>query len=234
MVSNYYDDLNVDSEAKQDQIKAAYRQAVLKYHPDHYGEDSRPFLAVQEAYSVLGDPARREAYDATLRFRNPVRGQYRAPARPEPLRAEQPEPLIPEEPAPLGDISLLRSFETFSPSFEEIVHRLWGNFGSVTRPKAERLESLTVEIPITSSEAMRGGTARVLIPVRCPCQVCRGQGGVGPFECLRCTGTGAMTGEYPLAISFPAGIPDNYPLRYSLERFSIHNLYLTVLFRIRA
>jgi len=49
-------------------LKRAYRQAALRWHPDKVPEDERPsaeqkFIEVAWAYEVLGDPARRPAYD---------------------------------------------------------------------------------------------------------------------------------------------------------------------------
>jgi hypothetical protein len=36
----------------------------------------------------------------------------------------------------------------------------------VTRPKAERLESLTVDVPLSPRQAFMGGQMRILVPAR--------------------------------------------------------------------
>ena len=61
----YYELLDVDREATQEQIDKAYKKAALKYHPDkNRGEDTTHlFQACQEAYSVLSDPHERQWYD---------------------------------------------------------------------------------------------------------------------------------------------------------------------------
>jgi hypothetical protein len=41
--------------------------------------------------------------------------------------------------------------------------RLWSNFELVTRPKAERLESLTVDVPLSPRQAFAGGQMRILV-----------------------------------------------------------------------
>src|SRR3989338_11474291 len=62
---DYYVILGVDRKASPDEIKLAYRKLARKYHPDVSKESNaeEKFKAVQEAYEVLKDPKKREAYD---------------------------------------------------------------------------------------------------------------------------------------------------------------------------
>ncbi len=229
MAKNYYAILGVTIGATADDIKSAYRRLVKEFHPDRYRGGVRRFLDVQEAYSVLGDADRREHYDRSLAER---------PARPyvsldKPIAPPGPEPLIPEDrPVDLGDISPVRSFETFSPSFDEIFDWLWSNFRNLSRPKAEGVRSLTLEVPVTPEQARRGGQARILVPAQAACPTCHGYGGVGPYECVRCAGRGVIVGEFPVYISFPPGLRSDHAVMIPLDRFGIHNLYLTVNFRL--
>ena len=129
------------------------------------------------------------------------------------------------------DISLFGSFETFSPSLDEVFERLWSNFTLHTRPKEERLESLNVEVPLSTHQAFAGGEVRIMVPARLVCPACRGHGGIGPYQCSRCEGHGAVTGEYPVRVSYPAGLQGDYLVPISLDRFGIENFCLTILFR---
>jgi molecular chaperone DnaJ len=69
---DYYKVLGVRRDASEKQIQKAYRTWVRRTHPDHHPDpDSVPFgapdiILINEAWSVLGDPDRRAAYDRTL------------------------------------------------------------------------------------------------------------------------------------------------------------------------
>ena len=64
---NPYSVLGVEASAGDAEIKAAYRQLAKKYHPDVNPDDpdtaAMQFRAVQEAYEVLSDPAKRRQFD---------------------------------------------------------------------------------------------------------------------------------------------------------------------------
>jgi curved DNA-binding protein CbpA len=79
----YYDRLGVAPAASVAEIRAAYRESARRVHPDVAGgsDDVSAMAALNEAWYVLRDPARRAAYDATLASPAP------APPRPEPTRA---------------------------------------------------------------------------------------------------------------------------------------------------
>jgi molecular chaperone DnaJ len=232
MRKDYYLVLHIAPEATFDQIRSAYRRRALELHPDLTGFGSDQFLELQEAYDVLSDPVRRENYDRETEEIPIRRVDTMRPPETIIARRRRAEPLVTAQPASeLEDISLFRSFETFSPSFDELFERLWSNFNLRTRPKAEWLESLHVEIPLSPRQAFAGGEVRVMVPARLVCPACHGQGSIGPHECSQCEGHGAVTGEYPVTVSYPAGVPEDYIVRLSLQRFGIQNFYLTVQFR---
>jgi DnaJ-class molecular chaperone len=45
---NYYLILGIEADASKAEIKEAYRKMVQKFHPDHFGEDSSPFLGYRK------------------------------------------------------------------------------------------------------------------------------------------------------------------------------------------
>ncbi|KQP18186.1 DnaJ domain-containing protein [Pseudorhodoferax sp. Leaf267] len=64
-MQNHYLALGVSSGASLADIKKAYRHQAALHHPDRNPapDAATRFRAIQEAYDILGDAARREAYD---------------------------------------------------------------------------------------------------------------------------------------------------------------------------
>jgi len=125
-MKNYYLILGVESDAAMEQIRAVYLRQAKDLHPDYYGQDIGPFIDLQEAYAVLSDPARRRAYDDVQHQRSCAEPSRPGSARIEPLFSSRtaPEPLIPtQEQADLGELSLTRSFGSFSPSVKQLNKR---------------------------------------------------------------------------------------------------------------
>src|SRR6202140_4977345 len=63
---DYYELLGVPRKAAQKEIRQAYRRLARKFHPDlNPGDKSseEKFKQVQEAYDVLSDTKKRQAYD---------------------------------------------------------------------------------------------------------------------------------------------------------------------------
>jgi DnaJ-class molecular chaperone len=64
---DYYQILGVDQQADFKQIKAAYRELAFKYHPDRNKENpesAEKMKKINEAYAVLSDPQKKQAYDS--------------------------------------------------------------------------------------------------------------------------------------------------------------------------
>lgn len=64
-------------------IKAAYRNLAKRYHPDvsELPDAHARFIAITEAYEVLGDPTARERYDRTRASPSPKRASAATEAR---------------------------------------------------------------------------------------------------------------------------------------------------------
>lgn len=63
---DYYAILGVSRTATDDEIKRAYKQKALKYHPDKNRDDvdaEKKFTDIREAYELLSDHYKRSLYD---------------------------------------------------------------------------------------------------------------------------------------------------------------------------
>lgn len=64
---DYYEILGVKKDASKSDIKSAYRKAALKWHPDknqdNKTEAEKKFKEINEAYQVLSDDKKKQAYD---------------------------------------------------------------------------------------------------------------------------------------------------------------------------
>jgi DnaJ-class molecular chaperone len=232
MKKDYYLILGVTADASSEEIQVAFRHQTLELHPDQVDLKSRRFRELQEAYGALGDFERRRRYDR----------QAGSLTRSHPSWLQVPKPPVREWPegasfrpvetsSRFQEVSLAECFEVYHPSFDELFDRFWSNFETSDRPKAERLESLTVEIVVGPEQARFGGRVRLRIPARATCSICGGHGAVGSYECCRCEGHGSLTTEYPVEVAYPAGVRDEYAVQFPLTGFGIENFYLTVLLR---
>lgn len=67
---NYYEILGVSKDASESEIKKAYRQLSLKYHPDRNSseEAKEKIQHINQAYEVLSDHTAKQQYDAEQTF----------------------------------------------------------------------------------------------------------------------------------------------------------------------
>lgn len=68
-MKDHYAALGLSSAANLTDIKKAFRQQASLFHPDRNPDPQAParFRAVQEAYDVLSDDTKRQAYDDNRR-----------------------------------------------------------------------------------------------------------------------------------------------------------------------
>ena len=70
-MENYYDLLQIDVNATNEELKKAYRKLAKKYHPDvniNNKDAQELFKKINNAYEVLSNDVTRKKYDEELKF----------------------------------------------------------------------------------------------------------------------------------------------------------------------
>ncbi|MBI5575370.1 MAG: molecular chaperone DnaJ [Deltaproteobacteria bacterium] len=167
---DYYEVLGVTRDSGPEDLKKAFRQLALKFHPDRNPGDKsaeEKFKEINEAYSVLSDPAKREQYDAYGHAGPAGQG--------------------------FGD------FGNFHfGGVEDILNDFFG-FGSIFgggRPGTRRGADLRYNLEVAFEEAAFGTEKEIVVPRTAGCQECAGSGarkGTRPERCAACNGRGQVS-----------------------------------------
>ena len=174
---DYYEVLGIAKNASEDEIKKAYRQIAIKYHPDRNPGDKQAeekFKEAAEAYNVLHDPQKRQQYDQ-FGFSGPMGG---------------------------GGFD---GFGATSMNMDDIFSMFgdifgghgFGGFGRrAGQPQQHRGSDLRLKVKLTLEEINQGITKKFKVRKDVPCQHCHGTGaedGSGRETCPTCHGSGIIT-----------------------------------------
>ncbi|WP_022664154.1 DnaJ domain-containing protein [Desulfospira joergensenii] len=235
MPKNHYLVLGVASDATSEDIKEAYRRLAKEFHPDHYGENHSPFLAIQEAYSVLSDPIKRQDHDLAVLGRGEKPGQFPRGKGVWPGSRRMAEPLIPGQglSQDLRGVNSAESFYSYRSSMDRLFGRPPSRLNPMARPGRNQAKNLHLEVDLTLEQAFSGGQLRVALRGEFRCPSCTGAGRAAMGECPHCHGMGILPGETPVMIRWPPGVPDNHRIQMALNPSGMDNLTLTIHFRIK-
>jgi molecular chaperone DnaJ len=174
---DFYDVLGLGRSATEADLKRAYRQMAMKYHPDRNPGDATAearFKEVNEAYEILKDPQKKAAYD---QFGHQAFEGGMAGARG-------------------GAAGAGFDFSSFADVFDDLFGDFMGGQGQRRgRAGAARGADLRYNLTITLEEAFGGKRAQIRVPTTVACEGCGGSGsesGSEPAVCPGCRGSGRM------------------------------------------
>lgn len=166
---DYYDVLGVPRGASDEELKRAFRRLAQQWHPDvstEAGADGR-FKEINEAYQVLSDPNRRQAYDLFGRAGvNGAGGEGFGPF-------------------------------AAGGGFGDLFDAFFGGAaaGATRRGRPPSGADLRYDLRLSFEEAMRGADKEITFSALGRCATCAGSGaepGTTPVTCARCNGTGEL------------------------------------------
>ncbi|MBN2174527.1 MAG: molecular chaperone DnaJ [Bacteroidales bacterium] len=178
---DYYEVLGVSKGATDSEIKKAYRQMALKYHPDKNPGDKEAeekFKEAAEAYEVLSNAEKRQRYDryghAGIGGAAGQNGFHMS----------------------MDDI-----FSQFGDIFGDAFGGAFGGFGGFggtqqRRRRVNRGSNLRVKVKLTLEEIAHGVEKKIKVNKYISCNSCQGsgsKGGTSYSTCSTCHGTGQVT-----------------------------------------
>ena len=170
---DYYEVLNVNRGAVEDEIKKAYRKLAIRYHPDKNPgnkEAEEKFKEATEAYQVLRDPEKRGRYDRLGHAG--LEGAMGA-----------------------GGFDFRNVEDIFGDIFGDIGD-IFGFRSSRRQTGPKRGRSLQYDLEISLEDAVLGKTVTIDVPRLETCSSCHGAGAESGSKletCPECFGRGQIT-----------------------------------------
>jgi molecular chaperone DnaJ len=167
---DYYEVLGVARGADDAEIKRAFRKLAQQWHPDVNAspEAQQRFKEINEAYQILSDRERRQAYDM---FGRAGLGDMGAN----------------------GDFGFGAGFGGFGDLFDAFFGAASGGGARRGRPPAG--SDLRYDLTISFQDAVHGTEQEIEFPVLARCETCNGSGakpGTSPVTCPQCGGRGEV------------------------------------------
>jgi len=214
---DYYESLGVPRGANEADIKKAFRKLAREYHPDvakNKRQAEEKFKEINEAYEVLGDPAKRKRYDE-LGANWQSGAEFRPPPGWESFTQGR-----------RGSGGAGYEFHFGGTGFSDFFEQLFGSRGgrgaggfgrggafAEEDTGAERGQDIEGDIMVTLEEAMRGSVRSVSVRHAVGCEQCGGTGQRKGRVCTTCGGAGQVAKTETYQVKIPAGVTEGQRLR---------------------
>ncbi|MDP3789484.1 MAG: molecular chaperone DnaJ [Candidatus Omnitrophota bacterium] len=185
---DYYEILGAKKSATLDEIKKAYRELALQYHPDRVPHEQKKaaeekFKEISEAYAVLSDSQKRALYDQY--GHSGIDQKY---AYEDIFKGADFESIF----QGMGDVGLGGGI--FEDIFSDLGFNIFGGRGA-RGGRARRGHDLQITVDITLEEAALGTEKTIPVPRYETCSTCSGSGarpGTKKAACSQCKGSGQV------------------------------------------
>jgi curved DNA-binding protein len=215
---DYYEVLGVPRGASEAEIKKAFRKLARQHHPDvakNKREAEEKFKEINEAYEVLGDPAKRKKYDE-------LGADWKAGAEFRPPPGWQP---FGEGAFRTAGRGAGYEFHFGGTGFSDFFEQLFGSMGRggagagfsrsmfEEQEFAERGRDVEGDILVTLEDAMHGSVRTVSVRHAAACEECGGPGERRGRVCSACAGSGRIAKTDKYQVKIPAGVGEGQRLR---------------------
>jgi len=183
---DYYQILGVQKSAGLDEIKKAYRELALKFHPDRVPADQKraaeeKFKGISEAYAVLSDSTKRNLYDQY--GHSGIDQKY---AQEDIFRGADFSSIFREMGGGSGG-------SIFEDLFGDMGFDIFGSAQTKHHSSRRRGRDLQIAMNISLEESAKGVEKIVTVPRYESCLICSGSGakpGTKKSTCSQCKGAG--------------------------------------------
>ncbi len=184
---DYYEILGIKKNATLDEIKKAYREMALRYHPDRVPHEQKKeaeekFKEISEAYAVLSDSQKRALYDQYGHSGIDQRYAYE-----DIFKGADFSSVFQD----LGDFGFGGGL--FDEIFSDLGFDIFGSRTTRASTSRRRGRDLQISVDITLGEAASGTEKTITIPRYEVCSTCSGSGakpGTKKITCPQCKGSG--------------------------------------------
>jgi DnaJ family protein A protein 2 len=216
--SKFYDELGLQRDASQDDIKRAYKKLAMQHHPDRGGSREK-FEAVTRAYEVLSDPQQRQSYDQfgeagvgqegqagpsvdPMDLFSQIFGFQGQGGRQGPLKTRDAEYKLE---IPLEDL-YTGTTRNIKYKRDTVCKKCTGQ-GGFDPKTCPRCKGTGMQISIQQFGPFKQ-------QVQMPCSDCEGAGRVLQKICQDCRGRGVVTSPTTFPVKIEAGMPDGHEIRF--------------------